>query len=74
VDPTAPREHTISVSGTGRVVTAPDVADLRLGVTVTRTTVKDARNVAAGQMNRIIAALKKLGIADKDLQTSGLSL
>ena len=74
VDPTAPREHTISVSGTGRVVTAPDVADLRLGVTVTRTTVKDARNVAAGQMNRVIAALKKLGIADKDLQTSGLSL
>ena len=74
VDPTAPREHTISVSGTGRVVTAPDVADLRLGGTVTRTTVKDARDVAAGQMNRVIAALKKLGIADKDLQTSGLSL
>jgi len=74
VDPTAPREHMISVSGTGRVLAAPDVADLRLGVSVTRTTVKDARNVAAGQMNRVIAALKKLGIADKDLQTSGLSL
>jgi uncharacterized protein len=74
VDPTAPKEHTISVSGTGRVITAPDVADLRLGVMVTRTTVKDARNVAAAQMNKAIAALKKLGIADKDLQTTGLSL
>jgi uncharacterized protein YggE len=74
VDPTAPKEHTISVSGTGRVITAPDVADLRLGVQVTRSTVKDARNVAAGQMTKVIAALKKLGIADKDLQTSGLSL
>ena len=74
VDPTAPKEHTISVSGTGRVITAPDVADLRLGVQVTRTTVKDARNVAAGQMNKVIAALKKLGIDDKDLQTTGLSL
>src|SRR5256714_162456 len=74
IDPAAPKEHMISVSGTGRVLAAPDIADLRLGVTVTRTTVKDARNVAAGQMNRVIAALKKLGIADKDLQTSGLSL
>jgi len=74
VDPTTAKEHTISVSGTGRVVTTPDVADLRLGVQVTRTTVKDARNVAADQMTKVIAALKKLGIADKDLQTSGLSL
>jgi uncharacterized protein len=74
VDPAAPKEHTISVSGTGRVITAPDVADLRLGVVVTRATVKDARNVAADQMTKVIAALKKLGIADKDLQTTGLSL
>lgn len=74
VDPTAPKEHTISVSGTGRVVTSPDVADLRLGVVVTKPTVKDARNVAAAQMTKVIAALKKLGIADKDLQTTGLSL
>lgn len=74
VDPTTPKEHTISVSGTGRVITSPDVADLRLGVMVTRPTVKEARNVAATQMSRIIAALKKLGIADKDLQTTGLSL
>jgi len=74
VDPTAPREHTISVSGTGRVVITPDVADLRLGVAVTKATVKEARTLAADQMTRVIAALKKLGIADKDIQTSGLSL
>jgi uncharacterized protein len=74
VDPTAPREHTISVSGTGRVIVSPDVADLRLGVSVTRKTVKEARSVAAEQMAKVIAALKKLGIADKDLQTTGLSL
>jgi uncharacterized protein len=74
VDPAAPREHTISVSGMGRVIVSPDVADLRLGVSVTRKTVKEARTVAAEQMAKIIAALKKLGIADKDLQTTGLSL
>jgi uncharacterized protein len=74
VDPAAPKEHMISVSGTGRVVTTPDVADLRLGVAVTKPTVKEARTLAATQMTRVIAALKKLGIADKDLQTTGLSL
>jgi uncharacterized protein len=71
---TTPKEHTISVTGTGRVVVTPDVADLRIGVVVTRPTVKEARSLAAAQMTRVIAALKKLGIADRDIQTSGLSL
>ena len=30
-----PAEHTISVTGTGRVVISPDIADLRVGVMVT---------------------------------------
>jgi uncharacterized protein len=68
------KEHTITVTGTGRVLIAPDVADLRVGVTVTRATVKEARATAADQMTRVIAALKKLGIAERDIQTSGLSL
>lgn len=72
-DGTSP-EHTISVTGTGRVVVSPDVADLRLGVQVTRPTVKDARQAAAGSMTKVIAALKALGIADADLQTTGISL
>ena len=72
-DDTTP-DHTISVSGTGRVIISPDIADLRLGVSVTKPTVKAARAAAAESMTKIIAALKKLGIADADLQTSGLSL
>jgi uncharacterized protein YggE len=73
-DPANPPEHTISVTGTGRVVVTPDIADIRLGVTVTSPTVKAARESAAASMTAVIAALKKLGIADKDLQTTGLSL
>ena len=68
------REHTISASGTGRVIISPDIADLRLGVSVTKPTVKAARAAAADSMAKVIAALKKLGIADADLQTTGLSL
>jgi uncharacterized protein YggE len=70
---TAP-EHTISVTGTGRVIVSPDVADLRIGVSVTKPTVKAARESAAETMTRVVAAIKKLGVADADIQTTILSL
>ena len=72
-DATKP-DHTISVTGTGRVILAPDVADLRLGVSVQRSTVRAARADAAKAMTAVIAALKKVGIADADIQTSGITL
>lgn len=75
VDPaTIPPEHTISVSGTGKVTLKPDVADLHLGVLVNRPTVKAARADAAVAMTKVLAALKALGIDDKDIQTSNVSL
>ncbi len=73
-DTTTPAEHTIAVSGVGTVVTAPDVADLRLGVTFTRPTVRAARADAAAAMTKVIAGLKALGIAEKDIQTTNISL
>ncbi len=74
VDPATTAEHTISVSGTGRVVISPDIADLRLGVSITAKTVKAARSANATAMTAVIAGLKKLGIAEKDIQTTTLSL
>lgn len=73
-DPATNPEHTISVSGTGRVVISPDIADLRLGVSITSKTVKDARTANATKMTAVIAGLRKLGIADRDIQTTILSL
>ena len=73
-DPTTPAPHTITVSGVGKVVTAPDVADVRLGVAFNRPTVKAARADAAAAMTKVIAALKALGIADRDIQTTNVSL
>ena len=72
-DATKP-DHTISVTGTGRVILAPDVADLRIGVSVQRATVRAARADAAKVMTAVIAALKKVGLADADIQTSGITL
>ena len=74
VDAATAPEHTISVTGTGRVILTPDVADVQLGVSVQRSTVRAARDDAAVAMTAVISALKKAGIADDDLKTSMLSL
>jgi uncharacterized protein YggE len=66
--------HTITVSATGKVTVVPDVARVYLGVTIQKPTVKAARDAAATTMTAIIDALGGLGIAEADLQTSGLSL
>jgi hypothetical protein len=71
--PAAP-EHTISVGGTGRITLVPDIADLRLGVSITKPTVAQARDAAASAMTSVVAALKAAGIAAKDIQTATLSL
>lgn len=71
---TTPAAHTITVSANGKVTVVPDVARLYLGVTITRPTVKAARADAAQAMTGIIAAVKAQGVADKDIQTTNLSL
>jgi uncharacterized protein YggE len=73
-DTTGTPEHTITVSGSGVVSVTPDIADVYVGVSVNRTTAKDARSAAASQMQAVVAAVKKLGVADKDITTSNVSL
>lgn len=66
--------RTITVTGTGRVSVEPDVADLRLGVTITALTAQQARAANATAMTGVIGVLKALGIAARDIQTANLSL
>ena len=69
-----PPEHTISVAGSGKVVVVPDLATVRLGVVVERSTAKAAREAAAESMTHVVAAIRKLGIDDKDIATANVSL
>ncbi len=69
-----PPEHTISVTGSGKVVVTPDMATISLGVVTEKSTAKAARDAAAAAMTKVIAAVRKLGIDDKDIQTSAVSL
>ncbi|HEX5826224.1 MAG TPA: SIMPL domain-containing protein [Candidatus Limnocylindrales bacterium] len=67
-------EHTIAVGGSGKVSVVPDMATVSLGVLVQERTAKGARETAATRMTKVVAALKALGIADKDIATSTVSL
>ena len=71
---TTPAQHTITVSGSGVVTIVPDVARINLGVTVSKSTLKAVREAGAAAMNDIIAAVKALGVAEADIQTTNLSL
>ncbi len=73
-DPSAAPEHTVTVSGTGDVSVAPDVADIVVGVTVQKSTVAAAQSSAATSMNAVIAAVEKDGVDAKDIVTVDLSL
>ena len=64
---TTTSDHTISVTGTGTVKITPDLADVQLGINITRDTVKAARDAAAEAMNAVMAALKtRLDALKKD--------
>ena len=71
-DPTS--TGTIVVSGTGRVAVQPDVADLRLGVTVAKPTVEAARGEAAATLDAILRAVDGAGVARADVRTAMLSV
>ena len=72
--PTDPDAGTIVVSGTGRISAEPDLADLRLGVSVARPTVEGARAVAATTMEEILAAVAAAGVERRDVRTALLSV
>ena len=73
-DPSATQEHTVTVSGTGEISVAPDVADVVLGVMAQKPTAAEAQSAAATSMTAVAAAVKKSGVADKDIVTINLNL
>lgn len=69
-----PREAIIVVSGEGETGLAPDMAMISLTVNKMAPTAGQALRENAAAMSQVFEALRKRGIADKDMQTSGLSI
>lgn len=67
--------HTLlTVNAEGKSTRTPDVAVFSAGVTSTGKTASEALSANSANMSRVMQALKRAGIADRDIQTSDLSL
>ena len=65
---------TVTVTGTGTVSGTPDELQLSLEVSATASSVRAALDAANQSMGQVRAALTADGVADADLQTSGLNI
>ena len=66
--------QTVSVSGTGRTRVTPDRFSFNVGVHTVASTVDAALNESNERVAAVIAALKKAGATDKEIQTTGFSI
>jgi len=64
----------LDISATGEVTRVPDLAIISAGVQTLQPTATTAIEENANRMERVRAALKRAGIADKDIQTSTINL
>ena len=64
----------IWVTGEGTVDLEPDLALLNVGIEVQAETVSEARNEAAAAMAAVIAAVKRRGLTDDDIQTASFNI
>jgi uncharacterized protein YggE len=67
-------QASITVTGTGKIKYTPDVAHLGFGVTGEGKTAAEAWKKNADAVKKVFAALRKLGIEEKDLQTGGVNV
>ncbi|WP_084418015.1 SIMPL domain-containing protein [Henriciella litoralis] len=67
-------ETTLTISAEGEVRREPDTAMLNAGVTTQAASAAEAVAENAMAMDGVFAALKKAGVADRDLQTSNFSV
>src|SRR5262245_793417 len=65
---------TITVNGTGKVTYTPDIAYVSFGVSSQQNTAAEAWRKNAESIKKIFALLKELGIAEKDMQTTGVNV
>ncbi|HWF64007.1 MAG TPA: SIMPL domain-containing protein [Rhizomicrobium sp.] len=70
----AQEQHVITMSGHGETHGKPDTAMLSAGVSMDAPTAAAALAAANKEMQAMLAALKSLGVPDKDIQTRNFSV
>ena len=74
IAPLGPNSALLSLSAEGRSRRTPDLAIFNAGVVTNGQTAAEAIAANSRQMDAVIAALRRAGIADRDIQTSTISL
>lgn len=64
----------LDVTATGEVSKVPDIARIDAGVVTQAASAGEAMAQNAQRMGRVVAALRKAGIAERDIQTNAISL
>ena len=64
----------LDISATGESIRVPDVAIISAGVVTRAPTAGAAIQQNSARMDRVLAALKRAGVEDRDVQTSSISL
>lgn len=64
----------LTLSASSEVQAAPDVADIGAGVVTQAPEAEAALRANSEKMTRVMAALRKAGVSDRDIQTSGINL
>jgi uncharacterized protein YggE len=71
---TAGKERTITVTGTGSVYVAPDIARFSAGVVTESNASADAMQKNALLMDKVATAIRQAGIPEKDIKTGKVTL
>jgi hypothetical protein len=72
--PSVPAETLLTVAVAGESTRVPDVAVISAGVVTQAPDARAAMRDNSARMTQVIAALKKAGVAERDIQTSNVSL
>jgi uncharacterized protein YggE len=64
----------LSVNAEGKVTGRPDMATLNMGVTTDGATAAAALAANSQRMNALIAALRRTGVAERDIQTANINV
>lgn len=67
-------EPSFTLSANGEVEVPPDMATVSFGVVTEAVTAAEAMRLNRERMTEVMATLKRAGVADRDVQTSGLNL
>jgi len=67
-------QNSINISGVGEVVAIPDIATFSFVVRAEKSTVETAQKEVTEKTNNILDALKKGGVDEKDIKTTGYNI